>query len=250
MDPLYIGAFVAGLFMFLAPCTLPIVPGYLAFIAGVPLSMLADPTSRARARWLVIRNALAFVCGFSLVFIMLGASAGFLGAFIGPWRGALSQLGGLIIIVFGITMLGIVRVPFLSQESRVALPSFLRLGTLPSSALIGALFAVGWSPCIGPILATILLFASSTSTVWYGAALLAIFSAGLAVPFILTALLITEASVFLSRMQGFVRTLSIVGGASLILIGILMVSGQMALLVSWGYGLLDSVGYESLLQYL
>lgn len=246
---LFGGAFIAGLLMFLAPCTLPIVPGYLAFIAGIPLSALSNPAAKRSARRVVFRNALAFVLGFSAVFILLGASAGLLGAFVGPWRYVLARLGGLIIIIFGLTMLGVVPLPLLSQERRMRLPSFLVLGRLPSSALIGILFALGWSPCIGPILGTVLLIASSSSTVLYGMLLLATFSLGLAIPFLLTALVVTESTVLLSRMSGFIHWLSIFGGVSLILGGVLMLTNTTALFVEWGYRLFNSTGYGALLNY-
>jgi cytochrome c-type biogenesis protein len=246
---LFVGAFVAGMLMFLAPCTLPIVPGYLAFIAGIPLSALSNPAARKSARMVVFKNALAFVIGFSVVFVLLGASAGLLGTFIGPWRFVLAKAGGLIIILFGLTMLGLIPVRFLSQDRHIRLPSFLILGRLSSSALIGSLFALGWSPCIGPILGTVLLIASSSSTVFYGALLLATFSAGLAVPFLLTALLVTESTVFLSRIGGFLKVLNVVGGVGLIMGGVLMYSGYTQLFVDWAYRIFNSTGYGALLNY-
>lgn len=248
--PLLVGSFVAGFLMFLAPCTLPIVPGYLAFIAGVPLEALKDPTQRRRARAAVFRNALAFVLGFSAVFILLGASAGLLGTFVGPWRYAVAKLGGVVVILFGLTMLGLIPLGALQRERHIRLPSFLVLGRLSSSALIGALFAFGWSPCIGPILGTVLLIASNSATVFYGMFLLAAFSAGLAVPFLLTAFLVSEAATFLAKISGFVRILSIVGGVSLVLGGVLMLLGAMDIFVAWGYHLFESTGYGALLNYL
>lgn len=246
---LFAGTFVAGMLMFLAPCTLPIVPGYLAFIAGIPLSALSNPVAKRSARKAVFKNALAFVIGFSVIFIILGASAGLLGVFVGPWRYALAKLGGVILIFFGLTMLGLVRLPVLSGEKHIRLPAFLTLGRLPSSALIGALFALGWSPCIGPILGTVLLIASSSATVLYGALLLAIFSLGLAVPFLLTALIVTESTVFLSRIGGLLKWLNIIGGTGLVLGGILMLTGKITLFVEWGYWLFSATGYGALLNY-
>lgn len=250
--PLLIGAFIAGVLMFLAPCTLPIVPAYLAFIAGVPLEALSqsDVAARRRARRAVMRNAFAFVIGFSIIFILLGASAGVVGSLLGPWRGFLAKVGGAIVILFGLTMLGLINVPLLDRERHVRLPSFLRLGTLPSSTLIGALFAVGWSPCIGPILGTVLLIASNQATVVYGAVLLGVFSIGLAIPFLLVARAVAEASVFLSKLSGFVRVVSIVGGIGLTLGGVLMLTGNMNLVVAWGFDLFNWLGYERLLDYL
>jgi cytochrome c-type biogenesis protein len=236
-------AFLAGLLMFLAPCTLPIVPGYLAFIAGNPTGNSAS--SRRR----VLFNAFAFVIGFSIIFILLGTFAAAIGSFLGPWRDTLGRLAGALIIIFGLTMLGIVRIPVLSQERRMAIPHFLTIGRIESSLLIGALFALGWSPCIGPILGSILLFASSSATATQGALLLAVFSLGLGVPFILTALLLNEAGVFIARYSKFVNALSIFGGIILILLGILMLLGDMGLLVTWGFSIFNGP-YSKLLQYM
>lgn len=247
---LFIGSFIAGMLMFLAPCTLPIVPGYLAFIAGIPLSALSNPAAKRSARKVVFKNALAFVIGFSIIFILLGASAGLLGTFVGSWRYTLAQVGGLIIILFGLTMLGLIPVRFLAQERHIRLPSFLVLGRLSSSALIGALFALGWSPCIGPILGTVLLIASNSATALYGALLLGVFSLGLAVPFLLTALLVSESTVFLSRITGLVRILTIVGGTGLVFGGSLMLFGYTDVFVGWAYRIFETTGYGALLNYL
>ncbi|MDZ4226273.1 MAG: cytochrome c biogenesis protein CcdA [Patescibacteria group bacterium] len=236
LDPFLLApaAFLAGVLMFLAPCTLPIVPGYLAFIAG----------KQGR----IMSNALAFVIGFSLIFIALGAFAGFIGAFLAPWRGALSMLAGAILIFFGLVLLG-VKIPFFSGQTNFSPPAWLQVGHPSSSFLIGALFAVGWSPCIGPILGTVLLIASSSATALYGAALLAVFSAGLAVPFLLAALLVSETTVLLSRLSGFVRVLTLIGGWGLIAGGLLMLTGKTQFFVDWGYSLFGSTGYGVLLNY-
>ncbi len=247
---LFGGAFLAGMLMSLAPCTLPIVPAYLAFIAGIPLSALSNPAAKTSARRKVVINALAFIVGFSLVFIVLGASAGLLGVFVGPWRYTLSKLGGIVLILFGLTMLGFTPLSALSRDRRIKLPAFLELGRLSSSLLIGALFALGWSPCIGPILGTVLLIASTSSTAWYGAALLAIFSLGLGVPFLLAALLVNETTTLLSKLSGVIKWLTIIGGAGLILGGVLLLTGATDIVVGWGYQLFNSTGYGALLNYL
>lgn len=233
--PLSLAAFIAGLLMFLAPCTLPIVPGYLAFIGG----------ERKR----VLANALAFVAGFSLLFVLLGASAGLFGLVIGSWRFFLARLGGLVIMLFGLVMLGVLRVPLLSAERHIALPSFIKVGNPSSSALIGALFALGWSPCIGPILGTILFAASASATAAQGALLLLIFSAGLGLPFILMALLLSRAERMVGRLSAFSRGLSLIGGAFLVVLGVLMLLGQGGLLVSWGFGA-GGAWYSGLLKYM
>ena len=248
--PLFVGAFVAGILMFLAPCTLPIVPGYLAFIAGIPLSALSNPAAKKSARRVVFLNALAFVIGFSVIFILLGVAAGFLGVLIGPWRYLLSKAAGAIIILFGLTMLGLLPTSFISRERHLRLPSFLILGRMPSSALIGALFALGWSPCIGPILGTVLLVASTSSTALYGALLLGVFSLGLSIPFLLCALLVTETTTLLARIGGVVRILTLVGGVGLVAVGVLMLTGVMDMFIANGYSLFGEWGYNTLLDYL
>jgi len=238
-------AFLAGILMFLAPCTLPIVPGYLAFIAGIP----EDAASVRGARKRIVLNALAFVVGFSIIFILLGTFASLLGSIIGPWRDLLGRLAGAKLIIFGLTMLGVMRIPALSSSRNVRLPHFIVLGRWESSLLIGMLFAFGWSPCIGPILGTILLYASTSSTTLQGAFLLGIFSIGLAVPFMLTAFFLERASVVLSHLTLVVKVLSIVGGIGLLVTGALMVLGDMALITSWGLSFFNYL-YTPLLQYM
>ena len=237
LEPLLLApaAFLAGVLMFLAPCTLPIVPGYLAFIAGKQGRVMA--------------NALAFVIGFSTVFIVLGAFAGLLGAFIGPWRGVLGQAAGAILIFFGLVMLGL-RVPFFSTQKSIGMPPWLTVGHPASSALLGVLFALGWSPCIGPVLGTVLLFASNSATALQGAVLLGVFSLGLAIPFLLTALLLDKAQAAFARWSGFANGLSKVGGLILVGLGVLMLTGNKGLLITWGYGFFEFINYDALLKYL
>jgi cytochrome c-type biogenesis protein len=242
--PLFVGAFVAGLLMFLAPCTLPIVPGYLAFIAGVPQGQAGS--SRRR----IFVNALAFVIGFSAVFIILGSFAAAIGALLGPWRSVIARGAGLVIILFGLTMLGALNIPLLSGERRIRLPKWLSLGHPHSSFLIGTLFALGWSPCIGPILGTILFLASATATALQGALLLGVFSLGLALPFLLCAWLIGRAGGLVQRAGPFTKVLSLIGGVVLIALGVLMLTNTMGVLVTWGLDLFGGAGYGRLLNYL
>src|SRR3989344_8277105 len=218
LDPFILApaAFLAGVLMFLAPCTLPIVPGYLAFIAV--------------NRGGVMRNAVAFVLGFSIVFIGLGAFAGALGGLIAPWREGLVMAGGAALILFGLVMIGL-RVPLLSRQTSIAAPKWLSIGHPSSSFLIGALFALGWSPCVGPVLGTVLLFASTSSTALQGAVLLGIFSIGLGLPFLLTAFMLERAQNAFARWSGFANALSKVGGLVLVVLGVLMLLGRTDLLV-------------------
>lgn len=231
-------AFIAGVLMFLAPCTLPIVPAYLAFIAG-----------GGGSRKKVVVNAVAFVIGFSIIFILLGTFAATAGALLGPWRDTLSRVAGVLIIIFGLTMLGLVRIPAIQSEHRIAIPHFLTIGRPHSSFLIGALFAIGWSPCIGPILGTILLLASNSTTALQGALLLGVFSLGLGLPFIATAFLLERANTVFARSGKVTSWLEMLGGVVLIALGVLMIFGNMGLLVEWGFALLKEP-YHALLQYM
>jgi cytochrome c-type biogenesis protein len=162
----------------------------------------------------------------------------------------LGRLAGAIIIIFGLTMLGVLRIPILGSDKRMAIPHFLTIGKPHSSALIGALFALGWSPCIGPILGSILLFASTSATTGQGALLLAVFSLGLGLPFIGVALLLNEAGELIKKYSRFVNGLSLVGGIILIALGVMMLLGQMSTLVSFGYGLGIMLHYSALQDYM
>ena len=240
MLSLALPAFLAGVLMFLAPCTLPIVPGYLAFISA------SDGSARARK---VLPNALAFVIGFSVVFILLGLFAGFVGSLLGEWRYALSRVAGAVLVIFGATMLG-AAVPGVSSEFHLPLPSWLAIGRPQSSLVIGALFALGWSPCIGPILGSILFLASSSATALAGAVLLGVFSLGLALPFLVVALAIDRASGALGRLAALSRSLQIAGGIILIALGLLMLFNWSGLLMSWGDSLFGFLHYDALQNYL
>lgn len=242
-------AFIAGVLMFLAPCTLPIVPGYLAFIAGVPESEISK-TGFNEAKRRVLRNAFWFCVGFSLLFIVLGLFAASVGAALGPWRHLISRGAGFVIILFGLTMLGVLRIPILMSERHIRLPHFVVVGRPESSFLMGILFALGWTPCVGPILGTVLLFASSSATVLQGALLLFVFSLGLALPFILTAFLIGSAGKWFIRMRGSIELLSKIAGGILVVFGIYMLFGYMDLFAGWMGDLFTQFGFNGLLNHL
>lgn len=245
-----IAVFIAGILMFLAPCTLPLVPAYLAFISGVSKDELQNPETRAKARRTIIINGAAFVVGFSLVFIIFGVLAGLLGAQIAQYRIILGQIGGGLIILFGLMMLGVIRIAPLMQDRRMKLPGFLTPGKPSSSLVIGSSFAFGWTPCVGPVLASVLLIASTSTTAWTGAALLAVFSLGLAIPFMLTAFLYSRADKLIGKMGGVSKWINYIGGAFLILLGYLLLTNQFGLTIEYGYKFFDFFNYDSLLNYL
>ncbi|QQG45129.1 MAG: hypothetical protein HYW89_03985 [Candidatus Sungiibacteriota bacterium] len=273
---LVIPAFIAGILTFLAPCTLPLVPGYLGFISGASLEDLKDPMKASTARRKIFRNGLFFILGFSAVFIIMGTLVGFVGAsLLAPYRFWLSRIGGVFVILFGLFMLHPVRNPprflsaaaavlgrlisngvnvlkisFLVREKQLKAPGALERGKSLTSFILGSAFAFGWTPCVGPILGSILLLASTSTTAFQGSLLLAVFSAGLAVPFLLVALGIGSAAKFISKISKFLSVVSVIGGLLLIFLGILLLTGNMALLISWGYRLFQFINYERLLDYL
>jgi cytochrome c-type biogenesis protein len=221
-------AFAAGLLSFLSPCVLPLVPSYIGFLTGMSLPEMA---SRRRVALL---HALLFVLGFSLVFMVLGASATALGRALNYYQHWLQRIGGVLIILFGLVCLGVIRAPFLTQERRLQMEQ-KPVGLL-GSALVGMAFGAGWTPCIGPVLGAILGLAATTQDLSRGLLLLALYSAGLAVPFLLAA---AALDAFLDWFQRFRRYLPWVmraSGALLIFVGILMATGEFTRLAGWLQG--------------
>jgi cytochrome c-type biogenesis protein len=228
---LIISSFIAGFFTFFAPCTLPLVPAFLGLISGVPREELQDPERLKLVRWKIFGNAVFYVLGFSLIFILFGIAFSFLGQIVGItiW---LQRIGGVLVILFGLFLLGLLRVGFLSQEKKIHVPAFFQRPTKGNSFFVGVLFALGWSPCVGPILGSILLIASTQGQILQGVFLLSMFAAGLAVPFLITALLIGKAFQSFGRMHKVIRVINIIAGIFLIVLGVLLVSDQFTLVFS------------------
>lgn len=247
---LIIPAFIAGILTFLAPCTLPLVPGYLGFISGVSASDLQDPTKEKIARRKIFLNGVLYVIGFSLVFIILGSLFGLGGATLVKYRIWLSRIGGIFVIFFGLFMMGILKLPFLNVEKHVGSVKALKPGNPISSLIFGATFAFGWTPCVGPILGSILTLAASLATIGQGAFLLAIFSLGLAVPFLIIAASISSASVYLAKVSKYLNAISFVGGIFLVFLGALLLTNSLASWISYFYQLFNFINYEGLLDYL
>lgn len=247
---LILPAFIAGILTFLAPCTLPLVPGYLGFISGTSLEDLKNPAKARRARLSIFLNGLFFIIGFSLVFIVLGTLAGFAGQALIPYRIWLGRIGGIFVIIFGLFMLNILKLPFLAREKQIRVPNVFQRGKPINSLILGSAFGFGWTPCVGPILGSILLLASTSATALQGAFMLTVFSAGLAVPFLVIALGIGSASRYIEKFSKVLNAISVIGGLFLILLGILLLTDNIALLISWGYRLFNFINYDALLDYL
>lgn len=208
-------AFVAGLLSFLSPCVLPLVPSYLGVIGGkAPLG-----------------RALGFVAGFGLVFVALGATASGLGALLDSYRPLLTKVSGILIICFGLMMLGVLRLPTLMRDTRQ-----LTAADQYGPVALGAAFAFGWSPCLGPVLGSILGLAASTRSLPQGVGLLLVYTLGLAVPFVLSALLWERLN--MRRLNRYAGTFEKVGGVLLVVLGALILSGRFALLSGWFYNVM------------
>jgi len=224
-------AFTAGLLSFLSPCILPLIPAYLSFISGVSLSEMGKEAFHRKSSARVLSNALFFVLGFSFVFVSLGASATFLGKFLLAELGILRRIAGVLVILFGFHMLGVFRVGFLDQERRYHQRK-KSLG-LFGSFLVGLAFALGWTPCIGPILATILFLASTKETVGQGVWMLAVYSAGLGIPFLLAALAIDRFFQVSSAFKRHFRVIEIASGLLLIAVGILILTDDLTRITTY-----------------
>ena len=221
-------AFVFGLLSFISPCVLPIVPGYLSFISGVSFDEMQASASRGDIRRKIAINCLAFTIGFSIVFIGLGASATAVGQFLHDRLSLISKIAGVIIIIFGLHMIGVFKIPFLNYEKRFA-TNAKPMG-LVGAGLVGMAFAFGWTPCIGPILAGILAIASEQDTVWKGIVLLASYSLGLAIPFFLAGISITFFYGVFNKLKRHLHKIEIVGGSLLVIVGILIMTNYLTIL--------------------
>ena len=218
-------AFIAGLLSFFSPCVVPIVPGYLSLVSGVAIG--AEPISRRQTERVAIASVL-FVLGFTVVFVALGAAAGLLGNLLDGARPALTRTAGLLMIAMGLLVMGFVRVPLLARDYRVHFIDrpYGPIGTV----LIGMAFGFGWTPCIGPVLASILLYAGTAETAQQGALLLMVYSAGLGVPFMGAALVLSRAVDALGWVRRHLRLLNVMSGTLLVVIGCLFLFNQSAVL--------------------
>jgi cytochrome c-type biogenesis protein len=225
----FLVAFVAGLLSFLSPCVLPLVPSYVGFLTGMTLP---EVTGRRRV---ALTHALLFVSGFSLVFILLGASATALGRALNYYQVWLQRLGGALIILFGLLCLGVFNSRLLSQERRLHLER-KPVGYL-GSVLVGMAFAAGWTPCIGPVLGAILGLAATSTDVSRGMLLLAVYSAGLALPFLVAAVAVDSFLDWFQRFRRFLPWVMRISGVMLVFVGILLLTGEFTRLAGWLQGL-------------
>jgi len=212
-------SFLAGLASFLSPCVFSLVPAYVGYLGG-----RAVGAGSGSNRWVTFSHGLAFVLGFSVVFVLLGVAASFAGSLLYDARFWLAKVGGVIVIVFGLHMIGLIHIPFLSYDTRVNRAPDQKWGYL-SSALMGVFFSAGWSPCVGPVLGAILTLAVNGGSVSEGASLLSAYSAGLAIPFLVAALGIGWVTTILRRYSKVMRYVEIAMGVILVIVGVMLFAG-------------------------
>jgi cytochrome c-type biogenesis protein len=223
-------ALLAGLISFLSPCVLPLVPPYLIYLTGATIEHVANDETEQSSRRAVMISALIFVLGFSTVFVALGASASFVGSLIRAWSAQLSIVAGIVIILMGLHFLGLTRIGLLMREGRLTAPKPVGLW---GAYVMGLAFAFGWTPCIGPILAAILSVAAAEATVGKGALLLAVYSAGLGVPFLLAAFMIDRFSTLFARMKRHLATVERAMGVLMVIAGVGFLTGTVSTISIW-----------------
>lgn len=229
-DVTYLAALIAGLVSFLSPCVLPLVPPYLVYLAGTSLERFADREPEPRVKRETVLAACLFVLGFSTVFVSLGASASVIGSLIRAYSGPLATIAGVIIIIMGLHFLGLTRIGLLYRQKRMEVPKPVGLW---GAYVMGLAFAFGWTPCIGPILAAILAVAAAEQTVTKGASLLAVYSLGLGIPFIVAAFAIEPFAAFLARFRKHMLRVEQAMGALLVLTGIAFLTGSINNMSVW-----------------
>ncbi|HEY9079283.1 cytochrome c biogenesis CcdA family protein [Magnetovibrio sp.] len=235
MDPFditYWGSFGAGVLSFASPCVLPLIPAYLCFLGGASLEELtAEGGVDKQVQRQVFVSALAFVLGFATVFVILGATATTVSALIADNIDILAKIAGVIIVVFGLHYMGLFKIGFLNFEKRFHLEN--KPAGLAGSYILGLAFAFGWTPCVGPILATILMVAASGDDVMYGTSLLAVYAAGIGLPFLLAAFAVKPFMIFLGKFRRHMRTVEIAIGTLLVVTGVAIFTGSLSEVSNW-----------------
>lgn len=215
-------AFVAGMLSFLSPCVLPLMPSYISYITGITFGELTQQVLPKRVRFLTVIHSLLFIAGFTAVFVLLGASFTFLGSLLSRYQDMIKKAGGIIVILLGLHIAGVINLSFLQREKKFEINA-RPLGFL-GSFLVGATFSLGWTPCVGPILSSILILSSTADEIGKGIALLLSYSLGLGLPFFLSSLLINNFLAYFNKVKGYLRIISIISGLFIIIIGVMILT--------------------------
>lgn len=226
-----IAAFSAGLLSFVSPCVLPLVPSYISYITGLSVEQLTDANERTKFKKAIVVNALLFIAGFSSVFIAFGASASFIGQMLITYQDHIRRLGGVMIIVFGLYLLGILNLNFLKVEHRYQFRN--RPAGYLGSFVIGIAFAAGWTPCVGPVLGSILLYAGTTDSLLSGVVLLTFYSLGLGLPLFLTALGVDRFLAYFKEVRAYLWGVSTVSGVLLVIVGVMIYANSLTMITSF-----------------
>jgi len=221
-------AFAAGVFSFLSPCVLPLIPSYLSFVSGVSVEEMRGARAAARVRTRVVLNSAAFILGFSLVFVSLGASASFLGGLFLGYRNFIRLMGGAFVVLVGLYLVGLFKIAALERYLQFNLKD--KPAGYLGSVLVGITFAVAWTPCVGPVLGAVLALAGASGEVGRGIFLLSSYAAGLALPFFLSALAVNSFFQFSQRFRRYIHAVHVMGGVLLIIVGVLLITDYMTFL--------------------
>lgn len=224
-DITFLGAFIAGLLSFLSPCVLPLIPSYITYITGISFAELQADVQSHEVRRRTILHSLLFILGFTFIFVMLGASASLIGSFLMSHMHEVRKVGGILIIIFGVHLSGLLPIHFLLGDKRFVVKN--RPAGYLGSFFIGVAFAAGWTPCIGPILASILMVAATEETVWKGIALLLTYSLGLGIPFFLSSLALHQFLIIFNRFKKYIRIFEVITGIFLIIVGVLVFTNSL-----------------------
>ena len=222
----YLGAFAAGLLSFLSPCVLPLIPSYITYITGLSFADLQNEHPTHLIRRLILSHSLFFILGFTVVFVLLGASATYIGSALKANTDLIRKVGGVLVMVLGVHVTGLVPIRLLLGEKRISIRS--RPAGFFGSFLVGIAFAAGWTPCIGPILAAILVVAATEEKVAHGIVLLLLYSLGLGIPFLLSSLAMHQFLVVFNRFRKYIRMFEIFTGLFLVVVGILIYSNLLS----------------------
>ena len=224
----YAVAFAAGFLSFLSPCLLPLIPSFIAYISGVSFSDLKDSGAKFEVRRKTIVHSLLFILGFSVVFILLGLTATVMGKALWQYQKAIRIVGGILIMLFGLNLMGVLKLDFLLKERRFN--AQVKKASYIGSFIVGVTFAAAWTPCAGPILGSILVLAGTKVDVIQGAKLLAVYSAGIAIPFFLTALLVNSFLEYFNRFKKVLNVVNMVGGIFLVIVGVLVMTNYLTVI--------------------
>ncbi len=239
-DPTYAGSFLAGLISFLSPCVLPLVPPYLAYMAGVSLGEMSDDERPPAVSAKVVLTSIVFVLGFATVFVALGASFSYIGSFVTEYFQILSYVAGAIIIVFGLHFLGLFKIGFLYREARFQVAN-KPLG-LVGAYVMGLAFAFGWTPCVGPVLTAILFVAGNEADALHGGLLLLAYALGIGIPFIIAAMFAGQFMRFMTKFRSQMGMIEKIMGVMLVVTGVLFLTGEMATIANFMLEILPNLG--------